>query len=59
MYKVFWSPRASKLDLKLELCLSSSWEASWSDLGRFLGGQDAPKTSQDGAKTGQVGVKTG
>ena len=35
-YKVFWSPRASKLDLKLELCWSSSWEASWSDLGMVL-----------------------
>ena len=59
VFHYFWLAKASKLRSMLDLCWSSSWEASWSDLGRFLGGQDAPKTSQDGAKTGQVGVKTG
>ena len=43
----------------LELVLGGVLEASWSYLGRFLGGQDAPKTSQDGAKMGQDGAKTG
>ena len=32
---------------------------SWGSKKRFLGGQEAPKTSQNGAKTGQVGVKMG
>ena len=30
----------------------------WTNFGRLLGGQDAPKTAQDGAKTGQYGAKT-
>ena len=33
-------------------------EGSWSDLGKLLGGQDAPKTAQDGARTAQDGAKT-
>ena len=55
--KVFWSRNGSKLDFNFELSWRSSWEASWSDVGRFLGGQDAPKTAQDGAKTAQDGAK--
>ena len=47
-----------KLRSMLGLILGGVLEASWSDLGRFLGGQDAPKTAQDGAKTGQGGAKT-
>ena len=43
----------------LDLILGGVLEASWSGLGTFLGGQDAPKTSQDGAKTAQDGAKTG
>ena len=43
----------------LELVLGGVLEASWKDLGKVLGGQDSPKTSQDCPKTGQVGVKTG
>ena len=42
----------------LDLILGGVLEASWSDLGRVLGGQDAPKMSQDGAKTAQDGAKT-
>ena len=42
----------------LELVLGGVLEASWSDLERLLGGQDAPKTAQDAAKTGQYGAKT-
>ena len=40
------------------LVLGGVLEASWSDLGRVFGGQDAPKTAQDGAKTAQDGAKT-
>ena len=57
-YKVFGPLRASKLDLNFELSWRSSWEASWGDVGRVLGGQDAPQTAQDGAKTLQDGAKT-
>ena len=57
-YKVFGPPRGSKLDLMLDLVLGVILEASWSYLGRVLGGQDAPKTDQDGAKTRQDGAKT-
>ena len=31
---------------------------SGGDLGKALGGQDAPKTAQDGTKTGQDGART-
>ena len=41
----------------LDFVLGGVLEASWSYLGRVLGGQDAPKTSQDGAKMGQDGAK--
>ena len=41
----------------LDIVLRGVLEASWSDLGRLLGGQDAPKTAQDGAKTVQVAAK--
>ena len=34
-YKVFGSPKASKLDLNLELCWRSSWESSWSPLSKL------------------------
>ena len=58
-----------KSQLERKMSRTSSWEpswrrlrgvleASWSDLGRFLGGQDAPNTSQAGAKMGQDRVKT-
>ena len=57
-YKVFGPPRGSKLDLNFELSWRSSWEASWGDVGRVLGGQDAPQTAQDGTKTLQDGAKT-
>ena len=56
-YKVFWSAKASKLRSMLDLVLGGVLEASWSDLGRLLGGQDAPKMAQDGAKTAQDGAK--
>ena len=49
-YKVFGSPRGSKLDLKLDLVLGGILEASWSYLGKVLGGQDAPQTVQDGER---------
>ena len=42
----------SQDDSMLDLVLGGVLEASWSGLGAFLGGQDAPKTAQDGAKTG-------
>ena len=42
----------------LELVLGGLLEASWSDLGRLLGGQDAPKMAQDGAKIAQDGART-
>ena len=62
-FPLFWAREGFQVEVyvgpMLELVLGGVLEASWSDLGRFLGGQDAPKTSQDGAKTGQVGVKTG
>ena len=41
-----------------DFVLGGVLEASWSYLGRFLRGQDAPRTSQDGAKMGQDGAKT-
>ena len=41
----------------LDLVLGGVLEASWSDLGRLLGGQDAPKMAQDGAKTASDGAK--
>ena len=43
----------------LDLVLGGVLEASWSDLGKVLGGQGAPKTAQDGAKTAHDGAKTG
>ena len=58
VFHYFWSPKASKLDLNFELSWRSSWEASWGDVGKVLGGQDAPQTAQDGAKTLQDGAKT-
>ena len=42
----------------LDLVLGGVLEASWSDLGRFFGGQDAPKTAQDGGKMAHDGAKT-
>ena len=42
----------------LELVLGGVLEAAWSDLGRFLGGQDAHKTAQDGHKTPQDATMT-
>ena len=56
--RFFWYPEASKLDLNFELSWRSSWEASWVDVGRVLGGQDAPQTAQDRAKTLQDGAET-
>ena len=50
--------RGAKLRSMLDLVLGGVLEASWSDLGRVFGGQDAPKTAQDGAKTAQDGAKT-
>ena len=41
----------------LDLVLGGVLEESWSDLGRLLGSQDAPKMAQDGAKTAQDGAK--
>ena len=55
VFQYFWLPNAPKLGL----CWTSSWEASWGDFGRLLGGQDGPKTAQDDAKTTQDGSKTG
>ena len=49
----------SKLRFMLDFVLGGVLQASWNDLGRFLGGQDAPKTSQDSAKMGQEGARTG
>ena len=50
-YKVFGSPKASKLDLNLELFWrSSSWEASWDDVVAMLGGFWGPRWHQDGSK---------
>ena len=57
-YKVFRSWRPPKIGSMLDLVLGGLLEASWSDLGRFFGGQEAPKTAQDGAKTAQDGAKT-
>ena len=57
-YKVFWSPKASKLRSMLDLVLGGVLEAFWRHLGRVLGGQDAPQTAQDSAKTLQDGAKT-
>ena len=57
--QIFW--------IGLGAILGGFWEAkmaprrpqkgSWSYLGRFLGGQDAPQTAQDGAKTLQDGPR--
>ena len=49
-FHYFGPAKASKLDLNLELCWTSSWDRSWIDVGRFLGGQDGAKTAQDGSK---------
>ena len=56
-YKVFHSRRPPKIGSMLDLVLGGVLEVSWSDLGRVLGGQDAPKMAQDGAKTVQDGAK--
>ena len=52
----------SKLDLKLDLVLGGILEASWSDLGRVLGGQDAPQDApgrrQDGPRRRQEAPKS-
>ena len=53
----FFDSERSQDDSMLDLVLGGVLEASWSDLGRFLGGQDAPKMAQDGAKTAQDGAK--
>ena len=34
------------------------WERFWIDFGRFLGGQDGPKTAQDAVKMPQDAAKT-
>ena len=46
----------SKLDLKLELCCSSSWEASWSDLGMVLEGSWGCRRASWGRLGGVLGV---
>ena len=43
----------------MDLVLGGVLEASWSDLGRLLGGQDAPKMAQDGQKWRQDSAKIG
>ena len=42
----------------LELVLGAVLERSWSDLGRFLGGQDGPKTPTKRIKTATRRPKT-
>ena len=42
-----WTPN-------MDLSWTSFWEASWSDLGRVFGGQDAPKKAQDDATTAMM-----
>ena len=37
--------------------LNRFYDASWSDFGRVLGGQDAAMTAQDAAKTAQDDTK--
>ena len=56
-YKVFGSPKASKLDFNLELCWRSSWEVSWSDVGTFLAGFWRPRWRQDGPRRRQDGLR--
>ena len=53
----FFDSERSQDDSMLDLVLGGVLEASWSDLGRLFGGQDAPKMAQDGAKTAQDGAK--
>ena len=54
----FRDPKVSKLGSMLDLVLGGVLEASWIDLERVFGGQDAPKTAQDGGKTAHDGAKT-
>ena len=53
----FWLAKASKLRSMLDLCWSSSWEASWSGLGAILGGlweaMTAPRRPQNGPRRPQ------
>ena len=55
---LFETLRGLKLGSMLDLVLGGVLEASWSDLGRFFGGQDGAKLAQDGGKTAQDGAKT-
>ena len=52
------TPRYLYVGPMLELVLGGVLEASWSDLGRFLGGQDGPKTATRRPKTATRRPKT-
>ena len=43
----------------MDLSWTSFWEASWSDLGKVFGSQDAPKKAQDDAKTAMMALFLG
>ena len=58
VFQVFRVWNRLKLRSMLDLVLGGVLEACWSDLGRLLGGQDAPKMAQDGAKMRQDAPKT-
>ena len=49
--------RDSKLASIFDRFLDRFYDASWSDFGRVLGGQDAAMTAQDGAMTAQDDTK--
>ena len=53
----FFVSERSQDDSMLDLVLGGVLEASWGDIGRLLGRQDAPKMAQDGAKMAQDGAK--
>ena len=57
VFKGFFDSERSQDDSMLDLVLGGVLEASWTEVGRVLSGQDAPKMAQDGAKTAQDGAK--
>ena len=68
VFHYFWLAKASKLRSMLDLCWSSSWEASWRRLGAILGGfseaktaprrpQNAPRRPQDAPRRDHDGPR--
>ena len=57
VFHYFWSSNGLKLASIFDRFLNRFYDASWSDFGRVLGGQDAAMTAHDAAKTAQDDTK--